>query len=126
MQRHADVCLDLLGVADCFAGVIAFEDMMRVAHEEGLAHHNKPVLCKPQRQAFEMAMRLAGVDDARRAVFLDDSTRNIASAHKLGIFSILIGRTGVECNSHLQLQTIHDLPAACSWLWERKHQPAAS
>ena len=98
---------------------------MEAAHQHGLAHHNKPVLCKPSRQAFEMAMRLAGVDDARRAVFLDDSTRNIASAHKMGLFSVLVGRTGVECNSHLQLQTIHELPVACSWLWgSKKHQPA--
>lgn len=75
VQRHADVCLDLLGVADCFQGIIAFEHMMDAAHEHGLAHRNKPVLCKPNRQAFEMAMRLASVGDARRAVFLDDSTR---------------------------------------------------
>lgn len=42
------------------------------------------------RQAFQLALQMAGAD-ATTTLFLDDSTRNIAAAKKVGIFSILVG-----------------------------------
>ena len=64
-------------------------------HQEGLVHHGVPVVCKPNRQAFEVALRLVG-GGARAAstLWLDDSARNIATGHKLGMCSVLVGRTG--------------------------------
>lgn len=37
-------------------------------------------------QAFDIALQLAGGADASAAVFFDDSTRNVTSAEKLGLY----------------------------------------
>ena len=95
---------------DCFQGVICFETIMAAAEEQGMVHHTKPVVCKPNRHAFELALVQAGGADIATTAFFDDSTRNVASAHRMGIFSVLIGRTGVECASSAQLASMHDLP----------------
>ena len=70
--KHADRCLALLGIADCFDGVIAFEQVMQAAEEAGLAHHGCPVVCKPNRQSFDIALRLAGGAQASTTLWLDD------------------------------------------------------
>ncbi|GAB4816107.1 hypothetical protein N2152v2_003153 [Parachlorella kessleri] len=116
-RRHAQRCLALLGLQSCFDGIICFEDVMEAAAERGLIHHGRPVVCKPNRQAMEIALRLAGGADAASTVFFDDSTRNVTSGVKSGVFSVLVGRTGVDCTADLQLKSMHDLPLALPWLW---------
>ncbi|EFN58075.1 hypothetical protein CHLNCDRAFT_11898, partial [Chlorella variabilis] len=115
---HAARCLGLLGVAGCFAGVIAFEEVQAAAAAAGLAHHGCPVVCKPNRQAFELAMQLAGGLQPSTTLWLDDSARNITTGHKLGMYSVLVGRTGARGGAQaLVIRHIHDLPTALPWLW---------
>jgi len=113
---HASKCLDLMGIKDCFQGVICFESIMETAHEIGISHHNKPAICKPNRMAFEIALSQAGGASAATTAFFDDSTRNIASAHHIGLFSVLVGRTGVDCASHIQMESMLSLPSHLPWL----------
>lgn len=114
--KHTERCLSILGISDCFVGIICFESIMEAGTEQGIVHNQKPVLCKPNRQAFKVAMGMAGMAEAKNTAFFDDSTRNITSSHSLGIYSILVGRTGIDCPSDVQLQVIHDLPKALPWL----------
>ena len=62
---------------------------MRAAEEAGLLSDVTPVVCKPSATAFELALQQAGAE-AGSTVFFDDSTRNIAGAHKLGITTVLV------------------------------------
>lgn len=114
--KHAERCLDLLGLRECFSGIICFENVMQVGSEHGLVHNQKPVICKPSRQAFNMAMELAGGIDIANTAFFDDSVRNVTSSHTMGIFSVLVGRTGVECSCDVQLRSMHEMPLALPWL----------
>ncbi|KAL4427910.1 hypothetical protein ABPG75_001999 [Micractinium tetrahymenae] len=125
-RTHAARCLQLLGVADCFERVIAFEDVMEAAEQAGLTHHGCPVMCKPNRQAFEIALKMAGSPEPAATLWVDDSARNITTGHRMGLYSVLVGRTGVACPSDKQIRHIHDLPAATPWLWEGQQPPALS
>lgn len=37
-----------------------------------MVHHGRPVVCKPNRQAFDIALRLAGSGDPSTTLWLDD------------------------------------------------------
>ncbi|KAL6776209.1 hypothetical protein ACKKBG_A20270 [Auxenochlorella protothecoides x Auxenochlorella symbiontica] len=117
-RKHARICLDLLGVADCFQGVVAFEDVQAAAAARGWARHGRPVVCKPEHQAYLLALEATGLHPARTGWF-DDSTRNVAAGKRLGMFTVLVGRIGVEgAGADVQLASIHDMPAALPWLFE--------
>jgi pyrimidine 5'-nucleotidase len=124
-RRHAERCLDLLGIRDCFASILCFEDIMAAAEARGLVHHGCPVVCKPNRQAFDIAMQLVGIRDPSATLWLDDSARNITTGHRMGLYSVLVGRTGVACPSDQQIRHIHDLPTALPWLWAGQQPPVA-
>lgn len=123
-QDHAQRCLELLGIADCFQRVIAFEDVQQAAAEAGLTHHGVPVVCKPNRQAFDLALKMAGSPEPAATLWVDDSARNITTGHNLGLYSVLVGRTGVVCPSDQQIRHIHELPEVLPWLWEGQQPPA--
>ncbi len=116
-RAHADRCLSIMGLGSCFRGVIAFEDVMEEAQRRGMVHHNKPVVCKPNRQAFDLALALAGGAKAATTAFFDDSARNVASSHRMGLFTVLVGRVGVDCAAHVQMRSIHELREQMPWLF---------
>lgn len=124
-RAHAARCLDLLGITECFERVISFEEVMEAAEQAGMVHHGCPVVCKPNRQAFDVALKLVGGPQPSSTLWLDDSARNITTGHKLGMYSVLVGRRGVMCPSDLQMRDIHDMPAAMPWLWQGQQPPAA-
>lgn len=64
------------------------------ALQAGLTHHGCPVVCKPNRQAFEIALKLAGSPEPAATLWVDDSARNITTGHRMGLYSVLVGRTG--------------------------------
>jgi pyrimidine and pyridine-specific 5'-nucleotidase len=114
---HTERCLSLLGLQGCFAGIICFETVMKAAAGRGATHNNRPVVCKPNRMAMEIALQLAGEADAKSTAFFDDSTRNITMATRMGVYAALVGRTGVDCHADVQLRRIHDVPNLLPWLF---------
>lgn len=66
--------------------------------------------------AFEIALEQAGGPSPATTAFFDDSTRNVASAHHIGLFSVLVGRTGVDCAAHVQMESMLSLPSYLPWL----------
>ena len=112
---HAEVCLGLLGIKDCFKGVICFESIMKQAEEKGVGVGS--VVCKPQRLAFDLALEAAGCTDAGRAVFMDDSRRNIEAASAAGIRTVFVGSSDKCPGADLAVTSLHELPGVAPELF---------
>lgn len=94
--KHAERVLEKLCISDCFEGII---DILKV----------RPY-CKPQPEAFEIAMKEAGETDPSRCVFIDDTLENLISAHELGFFTIRVGSNESSPYYDAAIPTLHDLP----------------
>ncbi|KAK9838538.1 hypothetical protein WJX81_006073 [Elliptochloris bilobata] len=125
-RKHAHICLELLGIADLFEGVICYESVMAEARRRGLVHKGSPIMCKPNPLAVKLALEMAGADAATTA-FFDDSTRNVAAGRACGLYSVLVGRTGADSGADLEVASMHDLRGAMPGLWaERPHAARAA
>jgi pyrimidine 5'-nucleotidase len=100
---HAQRVLGIINVLDCFAGVVD-------VRATGFA-------CKPQFEAYRLAMTLAGESEPEQCVMLDDSTRNLAPAHAMGIFTILVGTEEAHPAADRSVAALSDLPAKVPELW---------
>lgn len=87
---HAAVCLSRLGIDDCFSSLWCYENVNAAAADAGLITKACPVMCKPNRLAFRVVLDAIGAADPSAVVFVDDSLRNVAAAHELGIFTVLV------------------------------------
>jgi putative hydrolase of the HAD superfamily len=103
--NHARRVLGILGLTDCFMGIID----IRAVH----------FACKPEPQAYQQAMTLAGEFDPQRCVMLDDSPRNLAPAHTLGFTTILVGLTeSPDQVASYHVPSLLALPDTVPGLWE--------
>ena len=66
--------------------------------------------CKPMREAFQVAMEVAEIVDAAECVMIDDSEKNLQTAHELGFFTIRIGSAERQQFVDAAISTIHQLP----------------
>jgi len=73
-ELYSGRVLEALGLADCFRGVIAIQQMRWVA--------------KPHPEAYRAALALVGVP-AARTVFVDDSFSNVQGAQQVGLHAVL-------------------------------------
>ena len=112
---HAEVCLGLLGLRNCFKGVISFESIMKQAEEKGVGVGR--VVCKPQRLAFDLALEAAGCAEASRAVFMDDSRRNIEAAGAAGLRTVFVGSTDKCPGADVAVTSLHELPGVAPELF---------
>mmetsp|Transcript_29057 Transcript_29057/g.92747 ORF Transcript_29057/g.92747 Transcript_29057/m.92747 type:complete len:211 (-) Transcript_29057:246-878(-) len=117
-EVHAEVCLKKLGIRHLFEGVICFESIHAFWASENGGTAPKHVVCKPSLSAFELALKMAGVNDASRAIFLDDSARNVKGAAAVGVYSVLVGR-GEEPSEGASkaCPRIHDLRERVPEIW---------
>jgi len=110
---HVTKCLEQLGVADCFRGIVCYDDMNP---------DNSTSVCKPSVEAFQVAMDKAldcvGIPVEERKdwelghfLFLDDSTRNVAGSAKAGVRAVRVGTTEPCDGASLALKQIHHLEA---------------
>lgn len=90
----------------------------RVLHTLGIEHFFTRVIdiqaihpyCKPMSEAFQLAFELAGIDNPTECVMIDDSDRNLVTAHELGLFTIRIGSEERAEHVDAAILSIHDLP----------------
>lgn len=122
-RKHAEICLKLMGLEDLFEGIVCFESIMADAQREGVLTPEKPVCCKPHKEAYELAMAAAGVD-AEGVLFFDDSTRNINAAHAAGWMTVLVGQRGADCRADYQVPDLHKFPEAAPEVWESITDPS--
>jgi pyrimidine 5'-nucleotidase len=103
-ERHAHRVLNILGVSNCFDGIIDIRAL-------GFA-------CKPVEEAYHRALALAGETDPRRCILFDDSPRNLAPARALGFCSVLVGPHGLDPSACQAITSLHDLPDVMPELWK--------
>ena len=95
--------LNRLKIEDCFDGII---DIYALAP-----------YCKPQAEAYQYALEIVGGANPKTCVFLDDSLNNLEAAHKVGFYTILVGKNGNYAHVNLALEDLLDLPQAAPELW---------
>jgi putative hydrolase of the HAD superfamily len=100
---HSRRVLDVLQLADLFDGIVDI--------------HARRYFCKPEPEAYRVAMELAGETDPQRCVFLDDSPRNLAPAHAMGFTTVLVGNGVTHPAAHHAVSSLKDLPQVMPELW---------
>lgn len=105
-DAHARRVLNILGLPDCFDGII---DIRAV-----------DFVCKPDMEAFQRLMRLVGEREAGTCVYLDDSARNLDTAREMGFYTILVGTKQPHPGARQSIASIHDLRTTMPELWERR------
>jgi pyrimidine 5'-nucleotidase len=100
---HVTRVLNILAISDCFEGTVDIFSL-------------NPY-CKPQREAFQRALEIVGVADAKECAFLDDSPSNLLTASELGFYTILVGTDGDSHPADLSLKNLLDLPKYAPILW---------
>jgi pyrimidine 5'-nucleotidase len=94
-RLHAGRVLKALGIESRVDGVIDFFDLAPYS--------------KPEAEAFQRALQLAGGERAERSVLVDDQPRNLAGAQRLGLTVVLVGDRGEGAWTHT-IQHITQLP----------------
>lgn len=102
---HAFRVMSALGLIDCFKGII---DIRKIDY-----------VCKPNPEAFQKAMAIAGNPIKKNCIMVDDSERNLITANKLGLTTILIGESS-ESNSMIdyEIPDLLALPRKFPGLWD--------
>lgn len=103
-RPHAERVMAALGIADCFEGLVDVYS---------LDPH-----CKPNPEAYRLALEIAGVPDPQKCALLDDSPRNLAPAREMGIFTVLVGQNGMHASADRSVVDIHDLPKIAPEFWQ--------
>lgn len=106
---HANRVLEFFGISQCFEGIIDI--------------HALGYVCKPEPEAYRRALAIAGQSDPHTCVFFDDSSRNLAPAHELGLTTILVGCEQPDPAADYSVAGLKDLQRALPQLWEQS--PAA-
>lgn len=102
-RPHAERVLSILGIEDCFEGLVDIYAM-------------EPH-CKPKPEAYQFALKLAEIIDPKNCALIDDSTRNLAPAKDMGFFTILVGQNGTHFTADRVLANINDLPKVAPEFW---------
>ncbi|MEN8172295.1 MAG: pyrimidine 5'-nucleotidase [Chloroflexota bacterium] len=103
-KDHTVRVLAALGIEDCFDGIV---DVWAIRPH-----------CKPQKEAYQMALKLADIRDPQQCVFLDDSTRNLVPAQEMGIYTVLVGAKENHPSADRIISGIHELPRAVPEIWQ--------
>jgi putative hydrolase of the HAD superfamily len=101
---HANRVMKVLGIDDCFEGMI---DVLIM-----------DPFCKPKEEAYHFALKYVGVSDPKTCALLDDSIRNLAPAKSLGFFTVLVGQNGNHPAVDRSITDIHELPQVVSEFWK--------
>ncbi|KAI7818606.1 HAD-like domain-containing protein [Gamsiella multidivaricata] len=107
-KYHANRVIKILGLQGLFDGMT-------------FCNYLEPhFVCKPDRKAFEKAMKEARVQNPAFCYFVDDSAPNIAMAIKMGWTAVHVD----ECLSelppvgHFQIHSVVDLPKVLPQFWD--------
>jgi FMN phosphatase YigB (HAD superfamily) len=105
--NHARRVLSVLGLEDCFTGIIDVWAM--------------DFACKPEPEAYHKALQLAGEPHAQNCVLLDDSASNLAQARQMGFTTVLVGSNGPHPAAVLSISNLLELPKQLPQLWNGRH-----
>jgi putative hydrolase of the HAD superfamily len=101
--NHANRVMNILGINDCFKGVI---DIRAI-----------DFACKPEKIAYQRALAVTS-DDATQCVIFDDALRNLSPARELGFFTVLVGKNGLDPLVDRTISSLHELRDRMPELWQ--------
>lgn len=103
VRHHAERCLNALGIADLFDGIIDVKACNFAT--------------KHSKEAFQIASQIAGATNPEECLFFDDSIRNIQVGREFGWRSVLVGRVGRDCGARIttehaehEIDSIYSIP----------------
>jgi putative hydrolase of the HAD superfamily len=101
---HARRVMAILGVGDCFDGIIDIRALEFV--------------CKPEPAAYRRALALAGHPEPQQCLLLDDSPANLAGARQAGFTTLWIHPNGsLHPAAQYVLSDLLELPHKLPCLW---------
>jgi putative hydrolase of the HAD superfamily len=95
-SKHAQRVIEAVGLEGIFEAVI---DIRAISP-----------YCKPQPDAFALALRLSGESDPHRCILIDDSPRNLQSANAVGFVPILVQEAIKQTEPFPTISLLRDLP----------------
>ncbi len=95
-QNHAERVLSILGITDFFPEII---DILQITPH-----------CKPLPEAYRKALEISGIQAPGNCVVIDDSPRNLKTAHEMGFFTIQVGTETRCAHADAAVLSILDLP----------------
>lgn len=102
-RNHAEAVLQVLGIQECFTGII---DLLAM-----------DFVIKPKPAAYQIALEISGEKDPSRCVLFDDLVANLVGAKKQGFTTVLVGDNGQTDSADFQLPTIHKIREVLPHLW---------
>ncbi|KAK7395274.1 hypothetical protein VNO78_15825 [Psophocarpus tetragonolobus] len=76
-----------------------------------------PIICKPSEHAIELALKIANLNP-QKTLFFEDSVRNIQAGKRVGLHTVLVGKSQRIKGADYALESIHNLREAVPELWE--------
>jgi len=107
-RDHARRVLQVLGVEDCFEGII---DVRAIQF-----------YCKPEPQAYQLALQIAQVEHPERCLYLDDSLSNLAAARRMGFYTVWVGQGQPDSQVDLSIREIKELRQKMPTLWDNHRE----
>ncbi|KAF3331584.1 Haloacid dehalogenase-like hydrolase [Carex littledalei] len=136
-KAHAAKVLKRLGIEDCFEGIICFETLnpdsvafatdntskifdiedyfTKINPSEELP--KTPLLCKPNIDAMEHALKISNINP-QRTIFFDDSIRNLQSGKRIGLHTVLVGTSQRAKGADYAIESMHNIKEALRKLWD--------
>ncbi|GAB4860127.1 hypothetical protein Ancab_011605 [Ancistrocladus abbreviatus] len=116
-KGHTSKVLERLGLDDCFDGIICFETL-NPTHESNVSQRGEfqpTYSCYVWRQiAFTILMLLV--------LFFDDSVRNLTTASRMGLQTVLVGKSERPKGVDYVLESIHNIKEAFPELLEAEEK----
>ncbi|CAJ1949327.1 unnamed protein product [Sphenostylis stenocarpa] len=76
-----------------------------------------PIICKPSEHAIELALKIANLNP-QTTLFFEDSVRNIQAGKRVGLHTVLVGKSYRVKGADYAMESIHNLREAVPELWE--------
>jgi pyrimidine 5'-nucleotidase len=110
-SAHARRVLNALDLSDCFQGII---DVLATGF-----------ICKPEPEAYQKALQIAEETDPATCMLVDDASRNLLAAQKMGFATVLVGGELATANSLLHVPDLLSLPSVAPHLWSQNGSESA-
>jgi len=104
-KAHARRTLAVLGIADCFDGMVDVLDVLPY--------------CKPDPEAFDIALKIAGEPDYKQCILVDDHEQNLQVARRLGMYTIKPHSCARSTAADACIPSINGLPEILDQLFKQ-------
>lgn len=95
-RKHAERVLNTLGIADLFDGILDVWTMEYIP--------------KPHPWVYHHALEMVGDPDPGNCVLIDDSSRNLSPANRIGLSTIWVGKGYNTSSAAFSISRLHELP----------------